>query len=283
VETVSSEGLASDGVRYVVWKPTAGSIRVYDARRSSSILVSSACIPVGGRVGHFLLVCGQGQSFAILDARRGTAAPIPGAIDSDGFNAIGRYWTRGVEAGPPWNVLYVNWRTGQRVVVDPATDAKTPRDLDAPGLEPVTGLPFDGVAFYGRANGYSLVSPLHAARQATLYLVGHHRRIRLDRGCNPGCRAGDTSVAPYVGPSATWVRREGGPTSRWLIGTYLVGPRRTLRWRARFVPASYNPMVGVVAATAAGKLFMQVVTNDRWDTDVGGAVPARLRIYMARL
>jgi hypothetical protein len=290
VDSMGIGGFAGGGGRYVVWTASQRTIRIFDAQKQRAATVLSSCSPMSGSGATFLLFCGPNHPpgwFSLLNARRRTITPVAGSTHPDGFQEIGRYWLK--QSSEPFVVRYMNWHTGERVEVDATADQAAPRDLDTPDLAPVTGLAFsdnpnddpyvpdNGVFFFGRANGYSLLTPLAGPERGTVYASFEGRPIALDRRCIWAC-GGD--VAPLQGPMASWSAPPSTTGGDWLARTRRLGSTRTYTFHVRGFPPDLSPPDQVVrVARTRGRLFLQVATKATlWDYG-GGSYPSRFAIY----
>lgn len=160
---VVPDTVRSDGSRFAMYQPTAGSVVVFDDAKGMRFRrrLAPSCEPQNLRRTFVVLLCGD--RYRILDAATGrlVSPPLaPAAADPyrtgrgyfppqdglrDAFYEIGTHWLSGlyqIEADGPNLIVYLNWRTGERRVLRPPL-----RDIDSPRLRPLhrwhcAGAPF---------------------------------------------------------------------------------------------------------------------------------------------
>lgn len=195
-------GFASDGARYVAFNATRAKIRVFDGKTGKTFSIRSRCPVVAGAAAHFLLDCatpsGSAPSPSLLDVRTRAIAPVPNAqTPYDGFYGIGAHWLQGdtyhADAPDRSYLLYLNWRTGQRVELPREQEQAPDRDIDTRGLAKIGGIPFKTYFLFGHESSLSAVRPTQPAggtpnAAGNLQLVGRGRRVVLSRNaCGSDC------------------------------------------------------------------------------------------------
>jgi hypothetical protein len=191
----TSTPVVTDRERFALYQPLAGPTVLLDTRSGHrrNVRFDSPCAAPDAWRGRFLIEC---QTWAtvflpfILDARSGSMTEVPGSGRSfspseDYFGRIGRRWLAGSAAIGPVVAVYLNWHTGQLRSFGESFGTEVPRDLDSPGLRPLTGASRFGV--YLRDRGFTVTQGPQP--RAPLKLRHHSGRARtLDR-CDRPCES----------------------------------------------------------------------------------------------
>ena len=230
--TGTIRAFATDGARYVAYKPSVDSFAVRDDRtgRTTQVPAAKDCDPLGGAVGVFILFCPRtNPGTFLLDTRTGALRMLPGYGSSwdqyAGFTGqMGAYWVQAVTSrSGRQSTFYVNWRNGALKYAPGPTDEE---------VEPDAPVDLDSVHLRRLGPEQVRIPPAFAEGPFVLRTVEvpHHpqqARLVLRRGGRPpvvlsGCRTGCGSYR-LAAQRVSWLSRNAGHG-------YLLSSRRRLSW-----------------------------------------------------
>lgn len=249
-----SASFATDGRRYVAYKPAADRLALRDdlSGRTADMAGAGDCEPRNGSHGVFLLACPRAPGYFVLRADGGSVTPVAGFGSSretsswDRYTSLGRIGAYWVEAqtstgGGGGGVVswYVNWHTGESDVYasTPAqvelAGPEAPHDPDSPSLRALGPEETQRLGEVYAEGAFFVRQVEDLSRPDPLVLFRRNRRFKtLDR-CRTGCasfRLAAGRIVWQTGDSVVGYVLRGRHRVRWSVP-----PRSTVQHTAEHV------------------------------------------------
>jgi hypothetical protein len=225
----NATSIVADAVRHAVYQTSPGTLTIIDTQvgESKDLGVDPGCGLRSAARGRALLLCTgmHNSTYPLVLDLRTRAIVQPSGFDerNDRYDNVGRYWLNGAAEVHPGDLspVFLNWRTGERVVGDGGAQ----RDLDSPSLAPIAP------CGRKRKSGVQFASPfvlLLDAKGLRLTKCGATKVVAVST-CQIGCSS------PQL--STDWVT--------WSVGArvyaYSTRTGRRLKWRF----SGFDPALGL--------------------------------------